>query len=132
MSRDKARKEAVREQSAQLAAALALDHSGPRKRGSRLEGGKLTVLQHQMLTVLAAAPKGAATPEQLIRAHPGLYGADPLDRGVTFSLHRVGRHLTERGYVKAGRAQERSGNTGRIQGGRRLYRITAAGRQALQ
>ena len=124
MSRDKARKEAVREQSAQLAAALALDHSGPRKRGSRLEGGKLTVL--------AAAPKGAATPEQLIRAHPGLYGADPLDRGVTFSLHRVGRHLTERGYVKAGRAQERSGNTGRIQGGRRLYRITAAGRQALQ
>jgi hypothetical protein len=96
---------------------------------SRVEGGKLTPKGRAMLTAVAAARDGAATPEYLIRRYPQAYAGDV--RSVTSSLHRTAAHLVNQGYLKRGRVQARGARSGQVQGGRRTYRITAAGREAL-
>jgi hypothetical protein len=118
-------KELVRRQSAALNRMLSGSPGA-----SRAKGGTLTPRGRRMLAEIARTRKGAATPEQLIAANPVLYGGDV--RSVTASLHLTARKLTELGYLRRRRQMTRSRTSGRVQGGRRMYEITEAGRQALR
>jgi hypothetical protein len=126
-----AREDRFRDASAGLAASLA--------GASGTQGGTVprpaTGNERWLLGALAAAG-GAATPAQLIAAHPARFpGAGDPDgqeiRSCTSGLHRTAASLVRKGWAKRGRVQARAAGTGRVQGGRRLYRITESGRGQL-
>ena len=106
----------VREQSAALAAVLDAGLSETRGGSAPLPPTKK---QQQLLNALKAAPRGAATPAELMVADPEWFAGVPV-RSATFSLHRTADSLVNKGLVKRGRRNS----------GPRLYRITEAGRQA--
>jgi hypothetical protein len=82
-----------------------------------------------LLGALAAAPQGAATPAELIEAHPEQWAGVPV-RSATSSLHLTGAHLLRLGLVRRGRRQIDRHGTGQLSGGPVLYRLTATGRLA--
>jgi hypothetical protein len=83
----------------------------------------------RMLAAIAAAG-GSATPAGLIAAHPEWFAGEPV-RSATASLHLTGSYLVRLGYLRRGREMTRSRTSGEVQGGRRCYRLTSAGRAAL-
>jgi hypothetical protein len=82
-----------------------------------------------LLGALRAAPGQAATPAELIAAHPGRWAGVPV-RSATSSVHLTAAHLQRLGLVRRGRRQIDRHGDGRKSGGPVLYRLTATGRLA--
>jgi hypothetical protein len=81
-----------------------------------------------MLAALTAAPRGAATPAELMAADPAWFAGVPV-RSATASLHLTAASLARKGLVTRGRRSVDRHGDGRTSGGPRLYQVTDAGRR---
>lgn len=114
-------------QSLALAQALGLN---PAEGGLPSEGGTrsaaLTPKGRLLLDALARSPKGAATPDELLDRFGEAFAG-----WTQAAFHETAKRLANAGWVERKRRMVRSRNTGKIQGGSRMYKITDAGRKVL-